>query len=180
MKPRNDAISSYCFYAYCVFINDSYTLRSTCYGTISSHFVSPNFLLVFYFSLYISLPSVLPFQIFSFCDNLVLNPYEDIQVRYLYFVSEIKTSHFFLFLFKIYSLVKILILIWWKSCAEQEYLGIMRKFTEVLSSLKGDLTAGEQWLLRFIYVGGKEMIIGSTECCENTKLFVLKNDVLDF
>ena len=40
--------------------------------------------------------------------------------------------------------------------AEQEYLEIMRKFTEVLSSLKGDLTAGEQWLLRFIYVGGKD------------------------
>ena len=39
---------------------------------------------------------------------------------------------------------------------EQEYLEIMRKFTEVLSSLKGDLTAGEQWLLRFIYVGGKD------------------------
>ena len=32
---------------------------------------------------------------------------------------------------------------------------IMRKFTEVLSSLKGDLTAGEEWLLRCIYVGGK-------------------------
>ena len=40
--------------------------------------------------------------------------------------------------------------------AEQEQLKIMHKFTGVLSSLKGDLTAGEQWLLRFIYVGGKE------------------------
>ena len=40
--------------------------------------------------------------------------------------------------------------------AEQEQLKIMHKFTGVLSSLKGDLTAGEQWLLRFIYVGGKD------------------------
>ena len=38
----------------------------------------------------------------------------------------------------------------------------VRKFTEVLSSLKGDLTAGEQWLFHLIYVGGKR-----SSCVQN-------------
>ena len=107
-------------------------------------------------------PACFLFKYFSFvttCFQIHMKMYK---VRYVYIFQDLEKmwkhlkSFFVPLKFEMVKIVRSFLFILESNNAEHKIaLEIMRKFTEVLSSLKGDLTAGEQWLLRCIYVGGK-------------------------